>query len=172
MDSAVKEHSLFDSITDDVVFQQKCSGDCSFKVPTISDASVTTNNEVDFDLACYISTEVEQQAVDVQRRVLVLNCGMGLAGSALLQKGYRPLTMVDRSAAVITSSTWKCLFLNAPDCMSSVRCLSTGCEWLDLSQEAWGRVNRQDMAVAMLFLIVPKVSNWSECAAAERKNMR
>ena len=58
-------------------------------------------------------------------KVLVLNCGQGLAGiMALKLLGCRDVTFVDSIEATVTQCTWANIAMNAMMEMGGVRCLS------------------------------------------------
>jgi hypothetical protein len=69
-----------------------------------------------------------------QAKILVLNCSTGCAGIAALQLNCRDVVLVDRLNGTL-SNLWINIFLNAPDCMTSARCFTTGgVRWAELGE--------------------------------------
>ena len=93
------------------------------------DSSLVPSDNINYQLVLYLARFIGQNrlnlAIGEQMRVLVLNCGQGLAGiMALKLLGCRDVTFVDSSEATVTQCTWANIAMNAMMEMGGVRCLS------------------------------------------------
>ena len=135
MEGIVVEQSLYDSMEGDIVADLKRAGDVCFHI--LNPCPVPDEGlQRDFDLACYVSEELPERLFNTEKRVLVLESGLGLSGCALLRRGLRLVTFVDPSADIVRSGTWKSVFLNAAEGMQHVKCFSSsGRPWHELGEE-------------------------------------
>lgn len=130
----ISEHFPYESIVDNssILFQELPTG---YKILSASNVPIPHRN-IDLALADVVTLDPTLQSGGSTRRVLVLNCGEGLAGIAALQLGNRKVVFVDESADTIRENTWTNVFLNAPYQMAETRCLSTGQAWDQLGDDA------------------------------------
>ena len=93
------------------------------------DSSLVPSDNINYQLVLYLARFIDQNrlnlAIGEEMRVLVLNCGQGLAGiMALKLLGCRDVTFVDSSEATATQCTWANIAMNAMMEMGGVCCLS------------------------------------------------
>ena len=93
------------------------------------DSSLVPSDNINYQLELCLSRFIGQNRLKLPAgedvKVLVLNCGQGLAGiMALKLLGCRDVTFVDSSEATVTQCTWANIAMNAMMEMGGVRCLS------------------------------------------------
>ena len=122
-----KEHFPFECVSSDVNYTtiDLWEGQ-SFH---LIDSSLVPSDNINYQLVLYLARFIDQNrlnlAIGEEMKVLVLNCGQGLAGiMALKLLGCRDVTFIDSSEATITQCTWANIAMNAMMEMGGVRCLS------------------------------------------------
>ena len=118
-----KEHFPFECVSSDVNYTtiDLWEGQ-SFH---LIDSFLVPSDKIELCLARFIGQNRLNLAIGEDVKVLVLNCGQGLAGiMALKLLGCRDVTFVDSSEATVTQCTWANIAMNAMMEMGGVRCLS------------------------------------------------
>ena len=122
-----KEHFPFECVSSDVNYTtiDLWEGQSFHLIDSSLVPSDNINYQLDLFLARFIGQNRLKLPVGKDVKVLVLNCGQGLAGiMALKLLGCRDVTFVDSIEATVTQCTWANIAMNAMMEMGGVRCLS------------------------------------------------
>jgi hypothetical protein len=131
-EGVVKDLSLYDSITGDIVAEEVRRGGCSWQI--VGHETANLNHMCDQDLGATLTQQPSLLPSNEDAKILVLNCGAGYAGVTALQQNHRDVSFADARDEIL-QNVWKNVFLNAPDCMASVRCFSaSGLHWSALDE--------------------------------------
>ena len=127
-----EEHFPYDSIVGDQEFRTMNLAGHTISVTTASTLPVDTT------LAFYLLQNSTMLQASNNKNVLVVgNQDQGLAGVAALKIGATSVVFSGSSAASMRSCTWANIFLNCPNKMTSVRCLSAaGSDWAAVSNRS------------------------------------
>ena len=122
-----KEHFPFECVSSDVNYTtiDLWEGQSFHLIDSSLVPSDNINYQLDLSLARFIGQNRLKLPVGEDVKVLLLNCGQGLAGiMALKLLGCRDVTFVDSIEATVTQCTWANIAMNAMMEMGGVRCLS------------------------------------------------
>ena len=146
-DSSFEEHFPFDSIVGDQEFGTLSLYGHSLSISTLSTLPV------DITLAFYLlQNPVFLQNLENKNVLVVGNQDQGLAGVAALKIGATSVVFSGSSAASMRSCTWANIFLNCPNKMTSVRCLSAaGSDWAAVSNSSIKRYTIKNLSYVSHF---------------------